>query len=197
MDAAFSSRVVAWAAELFRDVSFVLYEQILPDDAFGRVMMANIKARGCDLLSIREYPTLEAQVERFRSHHFEAVQAWDMNQIYYEYLDAAERATYALRGSSPTRCFEGSLVPSVLTTMLRVYGALIAARSSRSLMKWKSSICCRPTTASWSRARARRRQPRKRWSSRSRAEQAEEGEGGMYSLSSGEGASGRWTPACR
>ncbi|TYZ61302.1 hypothetical protein PybrP1_010526 [[Pythium] brassicae (nom. inval.)] len=95
MDAAFSSRVIAWSAELFGDVSFVLYEQILPDDAFGRVMMANIKARGCDLLSIREYPTLEAQVARFRVHNFEAVQAWDMNRIYYEYLDAAERTKYA------------------------------------------------------------------------------------------------------
>lgn len=92
MDAQFSSRVISWSAEFFDDVSYVLYEQILPDDAFGRVMMANIKARGCDLLSIRDYPTLEAQIARFRVHNFEAAQAWDMNQIYYQFLDAEERA---------------------------------------------------------------------------------------------------------
>ncbi|KAF1325786.1 Leucine carboxyl methyltransferase, partial [Globisporangium splendens] len=92
MDAQYSTQLIAWSAEFFEDVSYVLYEQILPDDAFGRVMMANIKARGCDLISIRDFPTLEAQIERFRVHHFEAVQAWDMNQIYYKYLDAAERA---------------------------------------------------------------------------------------------------------
>lgn len=91
MDAHFSSRVISWSAEFFDDVGYVLYEQILPDDAFGRVMMANIKARGCDLLSIRDYPTLEAQIARFREHNFEAVQAWDMNEIYYQFLDAAER----------------------------------------------------------------------------------------------------------
>lgn len=95
MAAEFSSRVISWSTELFDDVSFVVYEQILPDDAFGRVMMTNIKARGCELLSIRDYPTLAAQIARFRAHDFEAVQAWDMNQIYYQYLDAAERAKYA------------------------------------------------------------------------------------------------------
>lgn len=91
MEARFSQQLVAWSSEYFADVSFALYEQILPDDAFGRVMMANINARGCDLLSIREYPTIETQIARFKEHHFASAQCWDMNQIYYKFLDSTER----------------------------------------------------------------------------------------------------------
>lgn len=98
MDAQYSREWISWSANYFTDVSYVLYEQILPDDAFGRVMMANIKARGCDLLSIRDYPTIDAQTERFREHHFEHVECLDMNDVYYKYLDATERAQYAPTG---------------------------------------------------------------------------------------------------
>ncbi|CAH0473602.1 unnamed protein product [Peronospora belbahrii] len=91
MEAKFSTQLVEWAASYFEDVSFVLYEQILPDDAFGKVMMANIKARGCDLLSIYDFPTVEAQIARFIQHSYELAQCWDMNKIYYHYLDPSER----------------------------------------------------------------------------------------------------------
>ncbi|GMF10877.1 unnamed protein product [Phytophthora lilii] len=94
MEAKFSKQLVSWAAGYFDDVSFALYEQILPDDAFGRVMMANIKARGCDLLSIHDFPTVEAQIARFTEHSYEVAQCWDMNKIYYHYLDPVERAKY-------------------------------------------------------------------------------------------------------
>jgi MoxR-like ATPase len=92
MEAQYSREWIQWSSDYFTDVSYALYEQILPDDAFGRVMMANIKARGCDLLSIGDYPTIDAQLDRFRVHRFEHVQCWDMNDIYYKYLDAEERA---------------------------------------------------------------------------------------------------------
>ncbi|KAL3669918.1 hypothetical protein V7S43_005292 [Phytophthora oleae] len=91
MEAKFSKQLVSWASSYFDDVSFALYEQILPDDAFGKVMMANIKARGCDLLSINDFPTVEAQIARFTEHNYEVAQCWDMNKIYYHYLDPTER----------------------------------------------------------------------------------------------------------
>ncbi|OWZ22234.1 Leucine carboxyl methyltransferase [Phytophthora megakarya] len=91
MEAKFSTQLVVWAASYFDDVSFALYEQILPDDAFGKVMMSNIKARGCDLLSINDFPTSEAQIARFIEHNYEVAQCWDMNKIYYHYLDPLER----------------------------------------------------------------------------------------------------------
>ncbi|KAG1702568.1 hypothetical protein DVH05_009517 [Phytophthora capsici] len=91
MEAKFSQQLVSWASSYFDDVNFALYEQILPDDAFGKVMMANIKARGCDLLSIYDFPTIEAQIARFTEHNYEVAQCWDMNKIYYHYLDPTER----------------------------------------------------------------------------------------------------------
>ncbi|DAZ94559.1 TPA: hypothetical protein N0F65_004175 [Lagenidium giganteum] len=91
MEACYSKQLLAWSAEYFDDVGYALYEQILPDDAFGRMMMENIKARGCDLLSIRDYPTIEAQMERFREHHFGLAQCWDMNDVYYKFLDPHDR----------------------------------------------------------------------------------------------------------
>ncbi|KAI9907546.1 hypothetical protein PsorP6_016223 [Peronosclerospora sorghi] len=100
MEAKYSTQLIAWAASYFADVNFALYEQILPDDAFGKVMMANIKARGCDLLSIYDFPTVEAQIARFKAHSYETAQCWDMNKIYYHYLDPAERAKYASRKRS-------------------------------------------------------------------------------------------------
>ncbi|KAK1931220.1 Leucine carboxyl methyltransferase 1 [Phytophthora citrophthora] len=91
MEAKFSQQLVSWASSYFDDVNFALYEQILPDDAFGKVMMTNIKARGCDLLSIYDFPTVEAQIARFTEHNYEVAQCWDMNKIYYHYLDPTER----------------------------------------------------------------------------------------------------------
>lgn len=91
MQAKYSTQLVVWAASYFDDVSFALYEQILPDDAFGKVMMANIHARGCELLSIHDFPTVEAQIARFTTNKYEVAQCWDMNKIYYHYLEPSER----------------------------------------------------------------------------------------------------------
>ena len=40
-----SGRVIEWAASIFTGGAvFMTYEQIRPDDAFGRTMMANLEA---------------------------------------------------------------------------------------------------------------------------------------------------------
>ena len=38
-----SSQLIAWAASRWERAAFVIYEQIRPHDAFGRVMMQNLK----------------------------------------------------------------------------------------------------------------------------------------------------------
>lgn len=158
MDAEHSSRVIAWSAEYFADVSYVVYEQILPDDAFGRVMLANIHARGCDLRSIHAFPTLEAQAARFRKLAFEAAQAWDMNQVYYDYLDASERAKY----DSMRSLLQMSWYLHGLTHALSLLCTCADASASRSLTKLRSSTCSRRTTASSSRVSALRQLPQRR-----------------------------------
>jgi tRNA wybutosine-synthesizing protein 4 len=80
--------VIEWAAQKFRAGGCVMatYEQIRPDDAFGRTMMANLEARGCPLLGLRAHPTLESQKERFESRGWTVARALDMNDVYRFYL---------------------------------------------------------------------------------------------------------------
>ncbi len=47
---------------------FVIYESIHPDDAFGRMMVTNLKNRGCDLKSIETYPTCASMVQRMKRY---------------------------------------------------------------------------------------------------------------------------------
>jgi len=43
---------------------FIIYESIHPNDAFGRMMVMNLKNRGCDLKSIETYPDCESMRQR-------------------------------------------------------------------------------------------------------------------------------------
>lgn len=64
------------------DVAFVLYEQILPDDPFGRTMCDNLRNRGCPLRSIDAHPTLQAQEQRFLSGGWAHAYAVDMISVH-------------------------------------------------------------------------------------------------------------------
>lgn len=46
---------------------FAAFEMVGPGDAFGQVMVRNIRARGCELHGMLAHPTLEAQTARFGS----------------------------------------------------------------------------------------------------------------------------------
>ena len=91
LDAGAGDRVVAWAGSAFRCALFVTFEQIEPGDAFGRVMLANIAARGCALRSVAAYPTAAAQCARYRARGFAHVAAHDMNRVWAQLVasDAA------------------------------------------------------------------------------------------------------------
>ncbi|CAM8945208.1 unnamed protein product [Rhodiola kirilowii] len=56
-----SRNIVSWASRTFSTSIFFLYEQILPDDAFGQQMIRNLESRGCALLSLYSTPTLHAK----------------------------------------------------------------------------------------------------------------------------------------
>eukprot|EP00698_Gefionella_okellyi_P002857 TRINITY_DN12725_c0_g1_i1.p1 TRINITY_DN12725_c0_g1~~TRINITY_DN12725_c0_g1_i1.p1 ORF type:complete len:354 (-),score=53.77 TRINITY_DN12725_c0_g1_i1:31-1050(-) len=74
----------------FTTILFALYEQILPDDAFGRVMMSNLEKRGAPLYGVRAYPTMESQCQRFMRLGFTTANALDMDTIYYRALPITE-----------------------------------------------------------------------------------------------------------
>jgi len=92
MESQYSNRVIEWAGNNIRSSVFVTYEQIKPSDAFGAMMVRNIKQRGCPLKSIHDYPTCQSLVERYQSLGYGHVQVRDMNDVYYNFIDDADRA---------------------------------------------------------------------------------------------------------
>jgi hypothetical protein len=66
---------------------FILYEQILPHDNYGRMMVDNLNERGCGLKSIYNYPTLESQQKRFLDHGYTHVSARDMYDLYNNLIE--------------------------------------------------------------------------------------------------------------
>ena len=87
MDPEEGDRLIEWAGRTFRAAEFVVFEQILPNDPFGKMMLKNISLRGCTLHSIEKYPTLQAQEKRYRDRGFEKTEAIDMNQVYRALTD--------------------------------------------------------------------------------------------------------------
>lgn len=70
--------------------AIVAYEQTNPDDPFGKVMVGNLMQRGCPLLSIHTYPTLDSQRERYMTRGFTNVSVSDMNDVVRKNLDQAD-----------------------------------------------------------------------------------------------------------
>ena len=82
-----SKVLLEWIINKFEQAVFTAYEQILPNDAFGRTMIGHFKAKGCPLLAINTYPDLHAQRKRFQEIGWSRCQVLDMNDIYYKCID--------------------------------------------------------------------------------------------------------------
>eukprot|EP01121_Diplochlamys_sp_Union-15-3_P001050 TRINITY_DN10911_c0_g1_i1.p1 TRINITY_DN10911_c0_g1~~TRINITY_DN10911_c0_g1_i1.p1 ORF type:complete len:338 (-),score=47.05 TRINITY_DN10911_c0_g1_i1:27-1013(-) len=85
-----SGNLIRWASATFLDCLLILYEPIKPNDNFGKMMIQNMQSRGCPLLSVTAFPTLESQKNRFLSLGWQNVYAVDMNYVYNNLLDTAE-----------------------------------------------------------------------------------------------------------
>jgi len=85
-----SGKVLQWITNKFPVAAFMSYEQIRPNDPFGKTMIGHFKNKGCPLLSIDEYPDPNSQQLRLESFGFPFAQVFDMNDIYYKYLDKVD-----------------------------------------------------------------------------------------------------------
>ncbi|KAG0051007.1 hypothetical protein BGZ83_004224 [Gryganskiella cystojenkinii] len=82
-----SDRIVEWVGTNMAAPLFVLYEQINPTDAFGAMMLRNLKARQIELPGIHAYPSLKSQEERFTARGWLAAKAIDMNKLHSSLAD--------------------------------------------------------------------------------------------------------------
>jgi tRNA wybutosine-synthesizing protein 4 len=85
-----SAALIKWAASTFGCAVFLTYEQILPDDPFGRVMLRNLEDRGIPLLGIRARPDLPTQRQAYLDLGWDSAEALDMNDICNKILDRNE-----------------------------------------------------------------------------------------------------------
>lgn len=84
--------LVAFLGSLLPTAAVVVYEQINPDDAFGRQMVSNLESRGCPLKGLKGTPTLAAHRERFLSSGWAYAESNSLDGIYRRYLDPADKA---------------------------------------------------------------------------------------------------------
>ncbi|KAI8878956.1 leucine carboxyl methyltransferase [Backusella circina FSU 941] len=85
-----SSTILQWITDTMTNTMFTLYEQIKPDDAFGRMMLKNLSQRNIDLKGIHAFPDLEHQADRFKA--WDDAMAVDINTIHDKYLNREEVA---------------------------------------------------------------------------------------------------------
>ncbi|KAF9111902.1 hypothetical protein BGX27_004284 [Mortierella sp. AM989] len=77
-----SDAIMDWVGANMEASLFVVYEQINPTDAFGAMMLRNLKARQIELPGIHAYPSLKSQEERFLSRGWIAAKAVSMNALH-------------------------------------------------------------------------------------------------------------------
>lgn len=75
----------------FSDCAAFIYEQIRPDDAFGRTMIQNLVERGCPLRGILDAPSCDAQKTRLRECGWPHALAIDMHEFEKTCVDTREK----------------------------------------------------------------------------------------------------------
>ncbi|NXX75018.1 TYW4 protein, partial [Urocolius indicus] len=77
-----SDALIQWAAEHFSQACFLLYEQMHPEDPFGRVMQQHFSQLNTALCSLAQYPDCEAQQRRFLEKGWTECNIMDMNEFF-------------------------------------------------------------------------------------------------------------------
>ncbi|TPX48633.1 hypothetical protein SeLEV6574_g01932 [Synchytrium endobioticum] len=86
-----ADRIVSWIPQHIHNAFFITYEQILPNDTFGKTMIENLKMRKIELPGIYAYPTLESQKQRYLSDGWDIADSIDVNHIYDSCIPPSEQ----------------------------------------------------------------------------------------------------------
>ncbi|KAI8852230.1 S-adenosyl-L-methionine-dependent methyltransferase [Chytridium lagenaria] len=76
MEEEYINSILSWCARSSAASFFITYEQIRPEDAFGKVMIENLRLRNISLPGLESCPTLESHVGRFKSDRLEEPRRW-------------------------------------------------------------------------------------------------------------------------
>ncbi|XP_046390028.1 tRNA wybutosine-synthesizing protein 4-like [Ischnura elegans] len=87
-----SSNLIEWASRNFKDAAFVTYEQILPYDGFGLVMVNHFQKLHSPLQSIEKFPTLRCQKERYLNLGWSSCCAASVLDIYLQNASKEEQS---------------------------------------------------------------------------------------------------------
>ncbi|XP_059696269.1 tRNA wybutosine-synthesizing protein 4 isoform X1 [Haemorhous mexicanus] len=82
METTRSDALIQWAAEHFPQACFLLYEQVHPEDPFGRVMQQHFRQLSTALHSLALYPDCQAQQRRFLGKGWTECSVMDMNEFF-------------------------------------------------------------------------------------------------------------------
>lgn len=85
-----STEILKWITDNMANAMFVLYEQIKPDDAFGKMMIQNLKSRNIDLKGLESFPDLTHQERRFLELGWHYSKSIDINTIHDKYMNKDE-----------------------------------------------------------------------------------------------------------
>lgn len=92
-----ADNILKWVTTDFTSsVGLILYEPIGGEDAFGKVMIQNLAARGIVLKTLKKYSSLERQKERLRILGFnEGQDAADVEFLYENWVSKSEKERIA------------------------------------------------------------------------------------------------------
>lgn len=88
-----STAIIGWAAQFFTSATFVMFEQVSPNDPFGIKMMNHFKhSVGAPLHGTEAFPTRQSQIQRFIKEGWPLVHCPTLNFFYYDTLPEKEKA---------------------------------------------------------------------------------------------------------
>ncbi|KAI9184645.1 carboxy methyl transferase for protein phosphatase 2A [Blastocladiella emersonii ATCC 22665] len=87
--------LLSWLAANLADVAVARYDHIGPDDAFGRMMVHNLRERGVELPGLHAVPSAAAHADRLTEAGFKRAEAWDMNRVWRDAVPAEEKERIA------------------------------------------------------------------------------------------------------